>query len=175
MFDIELLHTLENHHRKTCEHSLRVARFAFQVASRLQLKIKLEVARAGLLHDIGKLFVPVEILSKPEKLSRDEYELVQNHVLKGYELLASFNYPSSISEGILQHHESENGKGYPYGISKISDVGRIVAVCDVFDAMTTQREYRESLPAHSVLSMMMEGKLDSLYKPYIACLFDVVQ
>ncbi|MGM7683627.1 HD-GYP domain-containing protein [Cytobacillus sp. Hm23] len=121
---------------------------------------------AATLHDIGKTKVPLDILQKPNKLTEDEYEEIKNHCIYGYDML---NNTKGIDEQIslvaLQHHERENGEGYPYGITgnKIDYFSKIVAVADVFHAMSSNRIYRVASPFYKVIKEMNDhifGKFD---------------
>ena len=102
---------------------------------------------AGYLHDIGKLLVPSEILSKPGKLTKGEFGVIKEHVSNGYELTNEIELPWSISEIILQHHERLDGSGYPNELQgdEIKLEARILAVSDVIEAMTAHRPYRSGL------------------------------
>ncbi|MDR4888630.1 HD-GYP domain-containing protein [Fredinandcohnia sp. QZ13] len=121
---------------------------------------------AATLHDIGKTKIPTEILNKPGKLTKDEYEIVKKHTMYGYEILKNTDGIShEISLVALQHHEREDGKGYPFGLkgSKISYLSKIVAVADVFHAMSSNRVYHDATPFYQVIKQMnddMFGKLD---------------
>jgi HD-GYP domain-containing protein (c-di-GMP phosphodiesterase class II) len=115
---------------------------------------------ASLLHDIGKMFIPQEILNKKGKLTDEEYEIVKTHSFKGYQILkenAEFSYYSSI--GVLHHHEKYNGTGYPFELkgNKISILGRIIAIADVYDALISDRPYRKSLFPSEALEYIMGG------------------
>jgi PAS domain S-box-containing protein len=128
---------------------------------------------AGYLHDIGKIIVPVEILSKPGKISPEEYNLVKNHVQAGYRLLKDVAFPWVIAQPVLEHHERLDGSGYPNGVKgeKISIEGRILAVADVVDAMSSHRPYRAALGIDSALAEIVHGR-GTLYDETVvdACL-----
>lgn len=128
---------------------------------------------AGLLHDIGKVFIPKEILNKPGKLTDQEYEEMKSHTSKGFRYLKEkFNIPTSSYVGVLQHHERYDGKGYPNSISgeKISLFGRIIAVADVYDALTSNRPYREALiPSEAVEFIMASSK--AVFDPVVVNTF----
>lgn len=128
---------------------------------------------AGYLHDIGKIIVPAEILSKPGKLSLEEYSLVKNHVQAGYDLLKDITFPWQITRPILEHHERLDGSGYPNGVKgdQISIEGRILAVADTVDAMASHRPYRVALGIESALAEIVRGR-GTLYDEMVvdACL-----
>ena len=129
------------------QHSQRVKELSVKIAEVLNLsqhKIN-DIATMGLLHDIGKIIVPGEILEKPGKLTEDEYNEIKKHPAIGYRMLSTTNEFSGIAEGILSHHERWDGMGYPDGI-KGDDIpieSRIIAIADAFDAMTSSRPYRK--------------------------------
>ncbi len=138
---------LQNYDDYTYKHCLRVAMLSASVCAQLELSIDetKETVIAGLLHDIGKCNIDHDIIVKPEKLTDEEYMQIKKHPLIGYNILKqSNNYSSNILSGVLFHQEKYDGSGYPTGISgdKIPLVARILAVCDVFDALTSNRPYR---------------------------------
>ena len=108
----------------------------------------------ALLHDIGKSGIPTEILNKPGKLSVPEYEIVKGHVVEGAKILRTHDaIPQSASEVVLQHHERISGRGYPYGLSgsAVTLFGRIAAIADCYDAMTTRRPYQGAYTPYEAL------------------------
>ncbi len=114
---------------------------------------------SGYLHDIGKIIIPMEIISKTSKLSKEEYALVKNHVNASYEALRYINFPWKIAQAAVEHHERMDGSGYPNGLKgeEISMEGRILAVADVVDAMTSDRPYRKGLGIEKALSEIERG------------------
>ena len=130
-------------------HSLRVAEYAKRIAKKAgysDTKL-MEIYMMALLHDIGKIGVPDTILNKPGKLSSDEYAKVKEHPAIGAKILENISEFPDISVGALYHHERYDGKGYPKGISgeKIPEEARIIAVADCYDALTSNRSYRDML------------------------------
>ena len=101
-----------------------------------------------MLHDIGKIGIPDEILNKPGKLTAAEYETVKEHAYRGYEILKKVKKQTFLAEGAKYHHERFDGKGYPTNLAgtKIPWVARIISVADAFDAMSSTRPYRKKLP-----------------------------
>jgi hypothetical protein len=101
----------------------------------------------SLVHDIGKLSIPAEILTKPGKLSDTEFAIIKSHSLKGYEILRAIDFGWPVAETVLQHHERLDGSGYPNSLSgdEISMAARVVAVADVIEAMASHRPYRAAL------------------------------
>ena len=112
---------------------------------------------AGLLHDIGKLSIPAEILSKPGDLSESEFAIIRLHSKIGYDILKTVNFPWPVAQIALEHHERINGSGYPRGLSgnKVLLQSRIMAVADVVEAMLSHRPYR---PARTIKETLEEVK-----------------
>ena len=119
----------------------------------------------GLLHDIGKLKIPTEIIQKPGKLTDEEFDLIRSHPKLGYDILRSKNLDDRIKLAALQHHERYDGKGYPNGLkgNEIDLFSGIVAIADVYDAMTADRVYRKGICPFPVLEHMELQK--ELYEP----------
>ena len=157
------MNRLLGHHEYTYLHCVNVAILSVSIGVKLKLKreILIQLGTAGVLHDIGKKYTPLEILNKKGKLTDEEYEIIQRHPEQGYEMLANaFELSSAAKVGILQHHERCNGTGYPRGLkrSEITMFGRIVAVADTYDAMTTERSYHAaSSPSETVEFLMGDG------------------
>lgn len=138
----------------TGDHSLRVSKISSLIGKELNLKNdSLKALKyASFLHDLGKIFVPSEILNKYGKLNEREYSLIKEHVIKSYEIVKDMNLPEPTDKIILQHHERLDGSGYPYGLKndEILIEARILAVADVVDAMLSNRPYRASLSKEMV-------------------------
>ena len=113
----------------------------------------------GLLHDIGKISVPESILTKPGKLSEEEWALVRSHARQGYEILKETTFPWSVAGMALHHHERLDGSGYPDGLSgdELSPEVRILGVCDVVEAMSSFRPYRPARSKEEVIEEIKEG------------------
>jgi len=129
---------------------------------------------AGLLHDVGKMFIPEDILNKPGKLTDEEFETVKNHPLKGWEALKESGEKNEIALDVcLHHHERVDGKGYPEKLSgdKLSLVARMGAVCDVYDAITSDRSYKKGWEPAEALKKMAEwqnGHFDeTVFKAFV--------
>ena len=133
----------------TAGHQERVALLAVAIAGEMGLpEDRIQgVGVAAVLHDLGKIDIPAEILSKPTLLKEKEYSLIQDHSFAGYEILKNVDFPWPVAQAVLQHHERLDGSGYPYGISgdEILLEARILAVSDVVEAMSSHRPYRPSL------------------------------
>lgn len=126
---------------------------------------------SGLIHDIGKLLIPKLIINKRDKLTQEEFEIVKTHPIKGYELMKNSNLDNRVLDAILMHHERQNGTGYPYGITgdKIHEFAQIVAIADVYDAMTADRIYRKGICPFDVVDIF-EKALD-MYNPKFLLVF----
>ena len=143
----------------TYMHSVAVC--ALMIALAKQLKLKEDQQRlagmAGLLHDLGKAAVPLEVLNKPGKLTDQEFDLVRGHPVHGYHMLKDGgNVPDAVLDACLHHHEKVDGTGYPDKLSGdgISVIARMTAICDVYDAITSDRPYKNSWdPAESLRRM----------------------
>jgi putative nucleotidyltransferase with HDIG domain len=114
----------------------------------------------GLVHDIGKISIPAEILSKPGRLSALEYSLIQTHAQKGHEILKDVEFPLPIAEIIYQHHEHMDGSGYPRGLKgdEILPEARIIAVADVLESMESDRPFRLRLGIEQALAEIRRGR-----------------
>lgn len=152
-------------------HSLNVTLYALSIGLKLGLSQKdLEtLGLGGILHDIGKMLVPNDILFKPGKLSSDEFAEMKRHATYGYDILRNMqSIPLMVAHCAFQHHERLNGSGYPRGI-KTDDIhlfGKILAVADVFDAVTSHRIYRSAMLPHEGLEILYAGS-GTLYEPAI--------
>ncbi|MFC1901502.1 HD-GYP domain-containing protein [Chloroflexota bacterium] len=145
----------------TAGHQRRVAELARAIGRELELSESqaLGIHIAGLLHDVGKIAVPTEILSKPGKISRYEFNIIKNHSRIGYEILQRIDFPWPVTKAVLQHHERLNGAGYPEGLSGEDLIleARILAVADVVEAMSSHRPYRPALGLESALREISES------------------
>jgi putative nucleotidyltransferase with HDIG domain len=141
-------------------HSQRVSDYSVMIAQELGLnETQVHQVRIGsLLHDVGKIGIPDAILKKPDRLTPDEYIEIQKHPLTGMNILKQVKMLEPMLPAIVEHHERLSGSGYPYGLrgEQISLMGRIVAVADVFDAMTSHRPYRAALSVAEVLEYLKD-------------------
>ena len=130
----------------TAGHQRRVARLATAIAAEMGLEESRVqgLHMAGVVHDIGKIHVPAEILSSPAKLSNAEFEIIKTHPQTGYEILKGIDFPWPVAEIVWQHHEKLDGSGYPRGLKdeEILLEARILTVADVVEAMASHRPYR---------------------------------
>lgn len=117
-----------------------------------------DLTLSALLHDIGKIKIPKEILYKPGKLTPAEFELIKNHSVLGYEFLVKeMDMPEFIAKGALEHHERWHGDGYPKKLKgkEISEFGQIIGIADVFDALISEKVYRGSVPSNDAVRIML--------------------
>lgn len=151
----------------TFKHSVDVATMAMIIGKKhgLDEDAVREVGIAGLLHDMGKSRIPNEVLNKPARLTDEEFHLMKQHALFGYQILKEKNeFNDKILLGVLQHHEKLNGKGYPMGVSaeKIHLYARLISVADIYDALVTERPYKKGFSQRDAIEMIMAmtGELD---------------
>jgi putative nucleotidyltransferase with HDIG domain len=154
--------TVEMRDPYTAGHQRRVAQLASAIAAEMGLPAQtVEGIRFGaLIHDLGKVQVPAELLAKPTRLSKAEFELIKTHAQAGYELVKSIDFPWPVAQMVHQHHERLDGTGYPQGLKsgEIAIEARILAVADVVEAMSTRRPYREGLGIDAALKEIEEHR-----------------
>jgi HD-GYP domain-containing protein (c-di-GMP phosphodiesterase class II) len=145
----------------TAGHERRVSELAAAIAHSLGLggEIVQHVQIAGRLHDIGKITIPAEILSKPGRLSEMEFMLIKGHPQAAYDILESIEFDFPLAEIVVQHHERLDGSGYPNGLAgdAILPEARILAVADVIEAMASHRPYRAALPLEAAMAEIEDG------------------
>lgn len=146
----------------TAGHQQRVTGLACAIAEEIDLSEERRegLRMAGLIHDLGKINVPAEILSKPGRLSEIEYNVIKTHPQSGYEILKPIEFPWPLAQIVLQHHERINGAGYPTGLSG-NDIlleAKILAVADVVEAMASHRPYRPALGIDKALEEILLNK-----------------
>ncbi|MEW6608385.1 MAG: HD-GYP domain-containing protein [bacterium] len=155
-----LVTTIEAKDPYTRGHSERVMQYSQAITMKLNLNEneKETIRLAGLLHDIGKIGINEDIIRKPGRLTEEEFAEVKRHPDIGKEIIKPIKQLDAIIPGILQHHERYDGKGYPSGVKdvEISLMGRILAIADTFDAMTSDRPYRQGLPHQRALDELKE-------------------
>lgn len=152
----------------TAMHSIGISELAFRISKHLgysEEKCK-KMKIAGLLHDIGKLAIPSKVLDKEGPLDKDEFSIIKSHVYYTYIILDKIDNIEDIRDWASNHHEKLNGKGYPAGLSSeaLSEESRIIAVCDIYQALTEDRPYRDGLSKEKALSMM-----DSMANENLIC------
>jgi len=152
----------------TARHQERVTELACAIARKMRIpEQQIEgIHSAGLLHDIGKIAVPAEILTKPGKLNDLEFSLIRRHPQVAYDILKGIEFPWPIADIVLQHHERMNGSGYPNGLKgdEILLEARILAVADVVEAISSHRPYRAALGLDAALDEIKQGR-GTLYDP----------
>ena len=159
----------------TAGHQQRVADLARAIAEEMGLsKERIEgIYMTGVIHDLGKVSIPTEILSKPGKITATEFELIKNHAQEGYNILEKIEFPWPVAKIVQQHHENIDGSGYPLGLSgkEILLEARIMCVADVVEAMASHRPYRPALGIDTALKEISHKK-GILYDPEVvdACL-----
>ena len=166
-----LTNTIDAKDSYTSGHTRRVARYSKMLAERLGKSTEEQelIYRAGLLHDVGKIRVPESVINKPGKLSKEEYEQMKLHPISGYRIISGISWDRSIAFGARFHHERYDGSGYPDGRAgeDIPEIARIIGVADAYDAMTSNRSYRNALPQEVVKEELIKGK-GKQFDPVIA-------
>jgi putative nucleotidyltransferase with HDIG domain len=144
----------------TAGHQQRVATLCVAIGAELGLSAHvIEGLRLGAtIHDIGKIYVPAEILSRPGKLTEAEFGIIKSHPQVGYDIVKEIKFPWPIKDMILQHHERQDGSGYPQGLrgDAIRIEARIIAVADMIEAMSSHRPYREGLGLAAALAQVRQ-------------------
>ncbi|TIH17984.1 HD domain-containing protein [Marinifilum sp. JC120] len=154
----------------TSGHQQRVAELACRIAVKMKLSAEEinSIRIAGILHDVGKISIPAEILSKPTRLTDLEMNLMKTHSEAGYEILKGISFPWPVAKIVLQHHERIDGTGYPNGLSgdSILREARIISVADVVEAMSSHRPYRAALGLPKAMAEIARGRGTS-YDPEV--------
>ena len=157
-----LSYTIDAKDRYTSGHSQRVADYSLAIAKRMgksEADQKI-IYYAGLLHDVGKIRVSEEVINKAGKLTEEEFNQIRIHPVSGYHILKDIHEDIRIAYGAKYHHERYDGKGYPNALEgeNIPEIARIIGVADAYDAMTSNRSYRDALPQEIVRSEIEKGK-----------------
>lgn len=160
--ELSLSAAMEKRDPYTAGHQKRVAMLGCAIGKEIGLgDIQIEGLRvAGLLHDIGKISVPSDILNKPSKLNVHEFNLIKEHPETGYEIISGIDFDQPVARIILQHHETLNGTGYPQGLSgdDILYEAKIISVADVVEAVNSHRPYRPALGLKKALEIITQGR-----------------
>ncbi len=167
----DMLHCMREYDDSTFAHCINVALIC-NVAARWLSMSENEIRLAtscGLFHDIGKLHVPKTILDKPAKLTTDEYDIIKQHPVSGYQLLRDQNVAMPICNAALMHHERCDGSGYPFRLKRaqIDRFAKLVSIVDVYDAMTAARVYRGPLCPFTVIALFEQEGLQKYDPRYI--------
>jgi putative nucleotidyltransferase with HDIG domain len=169
--------SIESKDRYTQGHCERVADFACALAARVGVDERsLFWFRVGaLLHDVGKLLIPAEVLNKPGRLTDEEWVLVRRHPEAGVELLAEIDFPWDVRPIVLSHHERWDGRGYPHGLAgdDIPFTARILTIADVYDALTSARSYKPAL-AHPEAIRIMRADAGTQFDPALFAAFEAL-
>ena len=157
-----LAEAIEAKDKYTHGHSSRVAQYSEMIAERAgkDEKERQNIYLAGLLHDVGKIGIPEGIINKDSKLTDEEYAIIKTHPVIGNQILRKITKNPSLSIGAHYHHERYDGRGYPEGLKgeEIPEIARIIAVADAYDAMTSKRSYRDTLPQQVVREEIVKGR-----------------
>lgn len=167
----DMIHQMHSLNDSIYAHCVNVALISRMIGRWLHLETHdLDVLTCcGLFHDIGKMSIQEEILNKPGKLTEEEFELIKSHPKMGYDMLRNQNVDSRIKQAAFMHHERYDGSGYPNGLSSefLSDFAMIVAIADVYDAMTAARAYREPLCPFQVIEKFEQEGFQKYHTKYI--------
>ncbi|WP_059349930.1 HD-GYP domain-containing protein [Bacillus coahuilensis] len=156
-------------------HSKRVQEYSLlfgETLKRAGYPVDLDVlSTSSILHDVGKLQIPAAILQKKGRLTDEEFEVIKKHPVVGAEIAEKLNYSKDIISTIYHHHERYDGKGYPSQIAgeNIPFLSRVITVCDTFDALTSNRSYRNALTPHQAKEIILENmgtQFDPSFEPY---------
>ena len=154
--------TVEMKDPYTAGHQHRVSNLASAIAAEMNLSQEIieGIRVVGAIHDIGKICVPAEILSKPGRITEAEFSIIKEHPRTGYDILQGIDFPWPVAQAVLQHYERMNGSGYPNRLSgeNILLEARVIAVSDVVEAMASHRPYRPSLGVEKALMEISQGK-----------------
>jgi len=171
--------TVEKRDPYTAGHQQRVCGLAVAIGEEMSLEAgRIEGLRLGaLIHDIGKISVPVEILSRPGKLSKAEFNLIKRHSLSGYDIIKGVTFPWPVADMIMQHHERQDGGGYPHGLKgdEIILEARILAVADVLEAMASDRPYRPAVGLDKAIDELKQGRGQRYDPEVVDCCLRVMQ
>lgn len=166
-----LAYTIDAKDRYTSGHSQRVANYSLELAKRMGKSEEEQKAiyYAGLLHDVGKIRVPEDVINKPGKLTDEEFDHIRIHPVSGFHTLKDIYDDKRIPLGAKYHHERYDGTGYPNGLAgeNIPEVARIIGVADAYDAMASNRSYRNALPQDVARAEIEKGK-GKQFDPHIA-------
>lgn len=174
-----LVNTIDTKDKYTCGHSDRVAQIAKSIAQEYGLSEQdcQKIYLAGLLHDIGKIGVRDEVLMKPGQLTPEEFNEIKLHPVFGYEILKHLNQLAHVLPGVMHHHESWDGTGYPHKLSgkEIPLAARILAVADAYDAMTSDRPYRRGMAAAKAEQVLRQGAGQQWDPAVVAAFFRIIE
>ena len=157
-----LAYTIDAKDRYTSGHSQRVADYSLAIARRMGKSEEEQkvIYYAGLLHDVGKIRIPEEVINKPGRLTEEEFDQIRIHPISGYHILKGIHEDVRVAYGAKYHHERYDGRGYPNGLEgeNIPEIARIIGVADAYDAMASNRSYRDALPQEQVRAEIENGR-----------------
>ncbi len=169
-----ILKTLTDKYESEKNHSEGVCKYSYELGKAIGLSEDdlVELKTAATFHDIGKISIPDEILNKPDKLTKEEYEIVKSHTEIGYEILRAADEYSDLAIYVSHHHERWDGLGYPYGIKgeKIPEFSRIICIADAYEAMTSDRPYRKRMSKEYAVSEIIKNA-GTQFDPRLAKVF----
>lgn len=173
---LALSNFVESRDSYTSGHQKRVALLSLNIASKALItdpKCLSTIYYGALMHDIGKVAIPIEYLVTPRRLTNHEYEIIKTHATIGNKIIQHVDFPWDIKSVVYQHHERINGSGYPNGLKghEMTIPAKIVAIADVYEAMSTNRPYRTFLPQETILKYLKENKGILFDEHYVDCLF----
>lgn len=167
----EMLHCMREYDDATYIHCMNVSLICNMLARWLHFdeEVTRDVTMSGLLHDVGKTKIPDSIIKKPDKLTQQEYDIVKKHPKEGYDILKSSVSSENILNAVLMHHERCDGSGYPFGLTnnQIDSYAKIVAIADVYDALTSARVYRGPLCPFKAIALFEKEGLQKYDVHYI--------
>lgn len=159
-------------------HSSRVAKYSKIIAEKIGMDEEMQdnIFYIALLHDVGKIGIPDQIINKPDRLTDEEYEIIKKHPVIGYDILKEIEELPGIATGARSHHERYDGKGYPDGLTgeDIPEIARIIAVADAYDAMTSNRSYRKLLEQSKVRDEIEKGKEKQFDPKFADVMLDII-
>jgi energy-coupling factor transport system substrate-specific component len=170
--------TIDFKDKYTKGHSFRVAKYAGMIAKQMGYDETeaTKVHHIGLLHDVGKITIPDEILNKPGKLSDEEYEIIKQHAANGYDILKEIEIMPELALGAGYHHERIDGNGYPSQKAgeEIPQIAQIIAVADTFDAMNSTRPYRKKMKMEDIRQELIRVSGTQLNAEIVQALLDLI-
>ncbi len=157
-----LFNLITDYDLRTAIHSFRVEKIAVRIASSLGFSTAMlqQTSEAAILHDVGKIKIPKNILNKPGKLTDAEWTLIKKHPRFGAEIIKKIEEVNDIAEIVLYHHERYDGSGYPYGKcgNSIPIISRIISIADTFEAVTADRLYRKAMDEVAAVNVIKSGQ-----------------
>lgn len=165
------MHLLFDYDVTTYQHSHNVAVLAahYGYRNRFSAPDVRTLALGGLLHDIGKLSIPLDILQKPTRLTKEDFDIMQTHPQLGYDMLQGSNVPTAVKQIVLQHHENFDGSGYPRHLhgTRIYRLARIIHCCDVYEALCAKRPYKNRMLRTKAMDIILQDSYKA-FDPNVA-------